>query len=157
MNRIVIVLTALLLAGCTRVERPKTTEFLSKRYVDVVNAKNETGLRNLLHPDCLSKLSPLQDEFMNDILTREFRRPIPQKHTVSVSKLETESEPFSEMVVWRVKPTHQMQIDFSKGQLSGVTIVRFLRETKEGWCIVLPVPNDENLKKYKKKKESQQD
>ena len=157
MNRIVIVVTAVFLAGCSHTERPETPEAVAQSYVAAVNAKNKSELRALVHPDCLSGLSSLQKEYINDTLTRNFLKAIPQEHTVSVSSLESDTMPFADMLVWRVKPTHQIQIDYSKGEYSSVTIIRDLKKTEDGWCIVMPLPNDKNLKQYKEKKESQQD
>jgi len=157
MKTILIAVAALSIAGCAHVESTIIPEELAKRYVEVVNAKNEAAMRDLIHPDCLADLSPVQELFMSDMLTRMFRHLIPQEHSVSISMLESEVEPFSDMVDWKVRPTHQVQISFSKGEHSSVAIILFIRETREGWRVVLPLPNDENLEKYKEKLESQQE
>ena len=75
---------------------------------------------------------------------------------VNVSKLEDGKLPFASMVIWQVAPSHEMTIQFSTGEYSGTTLIRFIAEEKGRWLIVLPIPNDKTLKKYAQRKEPKQ-
>jgi hypothetical protein len=52
------------------------------------------------------------------------------------------------MIVWPVKPTHRFEIEFSTGENSSTSIIRFIAQEKDQWFIIIPMLNSENLKKY---------
>ncbi len=93
---------------------------------------------------------------LEETLARDFRKAIPEKRTVKVTKLDSGTLPFGDMFVWSFNPTHQLEIEFSTGENSSSSIIRFIAKDNSQWFIIVPMLSKENLKKYGEKKKSQQ-
>jgi len=155
MKKLIAMLLALCIAATALACNAHTPEALAEQFIAVVNAKDQGKQKALIHPSCFQGLSAVQRQFLNEVLARDFRETIPQTRTAKVTKLDEGELPFSGMVVWPTKPTHQLEIEFSTGEHSSTSIIRFIAKEKDQWFIIVPMANDENLKKYEEKKKSQ--
>ena len=154
--KMMTVLVVMMVAAGSLAANTDTPEGLAEQYIGTVNAKIADRQRALIHPLCLANLSGLPKEFMDETLSRDFRRAIPEKRTVKVTALEGPKLPFAGAVVWPVKPTHQIEIEFSTGENASESVISFVAKEKEQWFIIVPMLNPENLKKYQERKSSHQ-
>ena len=155
MKKLTAVLVMLALASSVYAGNNDTPETLAELFIAAVNAKSKEKQKATIHPRCFADLSPVQEEYLDETLARDFRKTIPEKRTVKVTKLDDGTLPFGDMVVWPLNPTHQLEIEFSTGENSS-SIIRFIGKEKGQWFIIVPMINNENLMKYKEKKKSQQ-
>ena len=152
MKRAIIVFIILLMISSGFADDAKTPESLAGKFVAVVNAKKQKELRGLIHPKCFTNLSLIQKQFIDETNSRAFQKIIPESYKLKVSKLEEGKLPFADMMEWQVNPTHQIEIEFSTGEYSSTSIIRFIVKKKDQWFLVIPMLNKENMKEYEKRK-----
>ena len=155
MKKVTAVLVMLTLAVSVYAGKNGTPEAMAEQFIAAVNAKSKEKQKATIHPRCFADLSPVQEEYQDETLARDFRKTIPEKRTVKVTKLDDGTLPFGDMVVWPLNPTHQLEIEFSTGENSS-SIIRFIGKEKGQWFIIVPMINNENLMRYEEKKKSQQ-
>ena len=155
MKKLTAVLVMLALASSVYAGNNDTPETLAEMFIAAVNAKSKEKQKATIHQRCFADLSPVQEEYLDETLARDFRKTIPEKRTVKVTKLDDGTLPFGDMVVWPLNPTHQLEIEFSTGENSS-SIIRFIGKEKGQWFIIVPMINNENLMRYEEKKKSQQ-
>ena len=155
MKKLIAVLVMLALASSIYAGNNDTPEALAEQFIAAVNAKSKEKQKATIHQRCFADLSPVQEEYLDETLARDFRKTIPEKRTVKVTKLDDGTLPFGDMVVWPLNPTHQLEIEFSTGENSSSSI-RFIGKENGQWFVIVPMINNENLMKYKEKKKSQQ-
>lgn len=149
-------LVAMVLAVNALAGNTVTPEALADQFIGAVNAKSAEKQRALIHPRCLSELSAIQKQFIDETLARDFRRTIPEKRTVKVTSLDGPDVPFAGAVAWPIRPTHQIEIEFSTGENASASVIRFIAKEKDAWLIIIPMLTEENLKKYAEKNATQQ-
>jgi hypothetical protein len=126
-------------------------------YVEAVNEKSPQKLRDLVHPDCLKDLTADEKRFIDEVWCEgEFKRIIPSNYKFWVTEWKEAELPFSNMTTWKVKPTHQTQIDFKKEESSSVTIIRWIKTEGDTLYLIVPIPKDEYLKKALEKNKGKQ-
>src|SRR3990170_7552893 len=76
-----------------------TPEALAELFIAAVNAKSKEKQKATIHQRCFADLSPVQEEYQDETLARDFRKTIPEKRTVKVTKLNDGTLPFGDMVV----------------------------------------------------------
>jgi hypothetical protein len=128
-----------------------TPESLAEQFISNVNAKNRDGQWELIHPTCTQKMSSLQKEFIDASIARDFRKPIPEKHRVRVTKLGKAALANARRFSLPVEPTHRFDVEFSTGKVlpleSRSAISRFIAKEDGKWFITVPIMNEEFLKK----------
>jgi len=154
--RIMTMLISIMVVANSLAANSDTPEGLAELFIGAINAKSAENQRALIHPQCLVGLSGLQKDFMDEALSKDFRRTIPEKRTVKITTLEGQELPFFGAMVWPVKPTHQIAIEFSTGENATTSVIRFVAKEKDQWFIVMPMLSPETLKKYEDRKSSQQ-
>ncbi len=155
MRQLMGILMTLVLVTAAYGQSADTPEALAEQFIVAVNGKNRQKQQAIIHPRCFADLSALQQQFLDEALAKDFKKTVPEKRTVKVGKLEGVDLPFAGMMEWPVKPTHQFEIEFSTGEDSSTSIIRFIVKEKEGWFIIVPMLNAENLKQYEERKKSQ--
>ncbi len=155
MKKILVILLIAFAVSSVKANESRTPDALVETFIKVVNAKDKKLQRTIVHPQCTKDLSPLQERYLSDRLQRDFRRLIPEKRQVKITALEEGPLPFEGMMIWKVKPTHEFEIEFSTGEYSSTSIIRFIAKGGENWYIVEGFPNAENMKLYEKKIKSQ--
>jgi len=155
MKQLTMILAGIMMATGAFAGPNDTPEALAGKFIAAVNAKSREGQKRIIHPRCFLDLSTLQKQFLDETLARDFRKAIPEKRTVKITRLTNGEVPFAGLMVWPVKPTHQFEIEFSTGENSSTSIIRFIAQEKDQWFIIVPMLNAENLKKYAEKTKSQ--
>ncbi|MFZ2300495.1 MAG: hypothetical protein WAW10_01335 [Gallionella sp.] len=156
MKKLAAVLVVVIAASSASAGNSETPEALSAQFIAAVNAKSEEKQKATIHPQCFADISPVQRDYLKETLVRDFRKTIPEKRTVKVTKLDDGTLPFGDMVVWPLKPTHQLEIEFNTGENSSSSIIRFIAKDKSQWFVIVPMISKENLKKYEERKKLQQ-
>ncbi len=156
MKNLAVALVIMIMASGVYAGNNDTPEVLAEQFIAAVNAKSKEKQNATTHPQCFADLSPVQKDYLEETLARDFRKTIPEKRTVKVTKLDDGTLPFGDMFVWPLNPTHQLEIEFSTGENSSSSIIRFIAKDKDHWFIIVPILNKENRKKYEEKKKSRQ-
>ena len=156
MKNLAIAFVIMIVASSVYAGNNDTPEALAEQFIAAVNAKSKEKQNATTHPRCFADLSSVHKDYLEDTLARDFRKTIPEKRTVKVTKLDGGTLHFGDMVVWPLNPTHQLEIEFSTGENSSTSIIRFIAKDTDRWFIIVPMLNKENLKKYEEKKKSQQ-
>lgn len=149
MKKLAVVLVIVIVASSVYAVNNETPETLAEQFIAAVNTKNKEKQKATIHPQCFADLSPVQKDYLEETLARDFRKTIPEKRTVKVTKLDGGMLPFGDMVVWPLKPTHQLEIEFSTGENSSSNIIRFIAKDKDRWFIIVPMINREIAIFYK--------
>lgn len=148
MKQTAMMIVAISMAAAVFAGPKDTPEALADRFITAVNAKDGEQQKATVHPDCFASLTPVQKRYIKETLARDFQNVIPIQRTVKITKLDSADLPFGNMIVWPVKPTHRFEIEFSTGENSSTSIIRFIAQEKDQWFIIIPMLNSENLKKY---------
>ncbi len=156
MKKLIAVLVMMAIVASVYAGKSDTPEVLAEMFVAAVNAKSKEKQQATILPRCFADLSPVQMEYLDETLARDFRKTIPEKRTVKVTELDGGTLPFGDMVIWPLNPTHQLEIEFSTGENSSCNIIRFIAKENDQWFIIVPMINNENLKKYEERKKSKQ-
>ena len=120
---------------------PADVKIFASNYVCVINAKDETRLKQLIHPACLKALSDGPPAFMKRLLDKEFREAIPHSYQLNVLPVTLdETLFFSEMVSYPVRPTQQLVIAFDPAPNKSTTRIRYAVQTEGNWFLVLGCP-----------------
>jgi hypothetical protein len=132
------------------VQAPASAERLASNYIAAINAKDRARLIGLVHSHCLSNLSALEQQFMDECLEREFKYPIPDDRKVTTTLFASNSLASQVLggMTWRIEPTHQLQIDFRTGTNREVCLIRCIVEDRGAWFLDLPILNEDGLKRY---------
>jgi len=124
---------------------------LAEHFIANINARDRQGQWELLHPRCVKELSSLQKEFIDASIARDFRKAIPEKHKIRVTRLEKGALFHARRFTFPVKPTHRFDVEFSTGKglplESRTAISRFIAKEDGKWFITVPIMNEEFLKK----------
>jgi hypothetical protein len=155
MKKILAILLIAFTVSTAKANESRTPDALVETFIQVVNARDKKLQRHIVHPGCTQGLSPLEERYLSDVLQRDFRRQIPEKRQVKITELEEGPLPFEGMMIWKVKPTHEFEIEFSIGEYSSTSIIRYIAKGGDNWYIVEAFPNAENMKLYEKKIKSQ--
>jgi hypothetical protein len=140
------------------------SEYL-ERYVDAVNNDHLEKLKSLSHPKFLKCITTENSDYYNDLFRRSLQRHIPKNYKVLMEKLIAESVERDyegakkRGLPYPARPTHQLQIDYSKSEYSFVTIVRKLILENGQYYEVSGCPTDDMLIRYRNlkiKKEADQ-
>ncbi|MHA1939952.1 MAG: hypothetical protein ACW97O_17235 [Candidatus Thorarchaeota archaeon] len=134
----------------------ETPEDLAEQFTANINAKDQKGQWGLLHPRCVKELSSLQKEFMDASIARDFRKTIPKKRNIRVTKLEEGALSFARSrLAFPVKPTHRYDVEFSRAEglplESRTAISRFIAKENGRWFITVPIMDEEHLRKRRDK------
>ncbi len=127
-------------------------------YVNAVNSKNRMNIEAILHFKCIALLTPEFADYYTDILKRTFRRTIPSNYrvtTTSISKVQP--LPSQKKLMYPVRPTATVQIDFLVSQTKGVSITCYVVEEKGFWYLVIPFPTPHAMALMNQRKTWDQD
>ena len=134
----------------------ETPEGLAEQFIANINAKDQKGQWELLHPMCVKELSSPQKEFIDASIARDFRKTIPKKRNIRVTKLEEGALSFARSrLAFPVKPTHRFHVEFSTGEglplESRTAISRSIAKENGRWFITVPIMDEERLRKRRDK------
>jgi len=133
---------------------PKHPEVFAKRFVDAVGSKNPDRLKALLHPKSLACINAQNQEFYDSIFSRHLKTTIPANYKSAVEPVaRNQGLPFENELVYPLRPSHQVQIDFNTAPYSSTTVVLLVVYHAGQWHEVLPCPGPDTIAKMRVHKE----
>ena len=123
---------------------------LVERLAAAVNADDVEALKRLLHPDNLACMDAGRADFYTEFLARELGRTVPAEYGLRIAGVgAADSLLFEAMDEYPVRPTHQIELSYSTGAYSGVSIVRYLRHDGGRWFYIVPCPTPEATEMFR--------
>lgn len=128
------------------------------RYVEAVNLKDENQLKALMNPGYLNCMNDSNKDYFEDVFQRSLKYDIPEGYKASIVPL-LEEDVLKEVegakqrgLSYPVNPTHQLQLDFNKGEYSSVTIIRKLTQEGDFLYEVSGCPSTQAVAKFREVK-----
>jgi len=147
-------IVALPLACRAQSDDPKHPEVFARRYVDAVGSKNPERFKALLHPKCLACINAQNQEFYDSVFSNWLKETIPANYKTTVEPVARDQWLLLENeLVYPLRPSHQVQIDFNTGAYSSTTEVLFVVYDAGRWQQVLPCPGPDTIAKMRVHKE----
>ena len=132
---------------------PDQTQFISD-YVAAVNRKDVDGLKRLVHPKCLACINNENQDYFDDYFSREIKESIPNSYKITNITPIGNAEPLlmAEAFSYPVRPTHWVQIDFTRGTYDSKSILRQIVKVEDAWFMVVPCPTLDTVKRFRQAK-----
>ncbi|HEV2341825.1 MAG TPA: hypothetical protein VGS15_08505 [Candidatus Acidoferrales bacterium] len=134
-----VVCFVLALAGCSSLSlqddnHPATVQDLVGRYVAANNAQDAAAMNALLHPKSLACITPENRDFYDRANAVSMRQSIPADYKFTDTVLsEKDALPMNGYATFPVRPTHQIQIDYSRGVETSGTVMFWLVSENGRW------------------------
>ena len=141
-------------AAAASVSRPVTEAQFLKALVAASHSGNPDAVKALVHPATLQRIDDDNRFVFLELFSRDAKRAIPEKRRVTTTAIARDASlPFEGPMVYPVRPTLSLQIEFDESPLRSVTILREVLVDDDGvWWIVFPIPNEEMLARMRKLK-----
>ena len=133
-------------------------ESFTQEWIAFSNSHDVESFKKLIHPECFKRITPQNQDYYDDWISRTLKYQIPENYIVSISAIPTEEQGvgIQGLLNYPLKPTHKIQIDFDKKKYSSVTMVREVVQEGDRWFFVIAEPTDQMLVKFREKKEIEQ-
>jgi hypothetical protein len=123
-------------------------QVLAKHFVDAVNNRSESGLKELLHPASRDCVRAQNASWFDGIFSRRMTFVIPSDYVVRAQPRSPEYfSPPEAVAAYPVRPTHTLQIEFHIQSLSSTSIQLSIVKNGSSWYEVLPCPSAEDMKR----------
>ena len=126
-----------------------------KSYVKAMNSSDLALLTEITHQSYLNCINSSNEDFYSTIFNRDLAREVPNDYSVTFEKL-SESQIQTETtgalkrgLPYPTAPSHQVIIDFQKGESAFVTISRFLVLEDDQYFQVGSCPNAKMLERFR--------
>jgi hypothetical protein len=140
-------------SGAELTAHPRTEREFVSAFVAAVNANDMIRLRKIVHPKCLDRITRKNKSFYDQTLGRDLRRTIPSNYkAVTTPVAADEPLPFEGMMIYPIRPTNTVQIDFEKSANSVITLIRQVVVEDGNWWFVIPSPTAETMAKMREMK-----
>ena len=139
-------------------EIPADIKNFAQEWIKSNNSHDVESFKKLIHPECFKRITPQNQDYYDDWISRTLKYQIPENYTVSISAIPTEEQGvgMEGLLNYPLKPTHKIQIDFDRKKYSSVTMVREVVQEGDRWFFVIAEPTDQALVKFREKKEIEQ-
>lgn len=148
-----VLLTAALgcsFSGAKTVVHPATINEFVKQYVAAVNVRDLAAYRSLLSSNSLACINPQSNDFYDRAFQSDLRHPIPAGYTFTTKEVgQDEKLAFEGYAVFPVRPSQQVQIDYTQGMENTGVLLLWLIHDSTGWSEVFPCATPETLKSFK--------
>lgn len=124
-------------------------------YIQSVNSNDLKSLKELTHKSYLNCITSENMDYYDTLFQKTLSRTISKDFKVNIEVLTNEKreKEFNGAqkrgIPYPIKPTHILQIDYSKGEYSYVTIIRNLVFENNKYYEISGCPNDKMIKKYR--------
>ncbi len=129
-------------AAAASVSRPVTEAQFLKALVAASHSGNPDAVKALVHPAILQRIDDDNRFVFLELFSRDAKRAIPEKRRVTTTAIARDASlPFEGPMVYPVRPTLSLQIEFDEPPRRSVTILRMVLVDDDGvWWIVFPIP-----------------
>src|SRR5262245_47314933 len=122
---------------------PATPRAFASAYAFAVRSGDSLAVQRLVHPRALSCLAGPNAEFLGALVSKDLRRrdQVLGDYEFSVDTVDHYTAPVSDSLFsYVVMPTQRVRLDFDDANGSGVTLVRDLAPSGNGWLMAVPCP-----------------
>jgi len=128
---------------------PTSIEELVNRFVAATNARDANGLNALLHPKSLACVTPENKDFYDRVVEFSMREPIsPSYHFTDTLITEKDKVPADGYGDFPLRPTHQIQIQYTKGAEDYGIVIFWLVQENGHWFKDDPCIRAEMIKQF---------
>lgn len=158
MRSIVLIILPLLSAlaiscsssGAGQAKRPATIDAFVRSYVASVNARDAAANRSLWHSKSLACINSDSSQFYDRAFKISSRHGIPADYKFSSKPVGPNDKlGFEGYAVFLVRPTNEVQIDYTRGEENSGTVIFWLVQEGNGWAEVFPCATPETLQQFK--------
>jgi hypothetical protein len=150
---ICVLLTAVLgcsPAGAKIANHPATINEFVKQYVAAISARDFAAYRSLASSNSLACINAESNDFYDRMFHVNLRHPIPADYKFTAKEVGKDDKlGFEGYAVFPVRPTQQVQIDYTQGMENSGTVIFWLIHDRSGWSEVFPCATPETLQKFK--------
>ena len=137
-------------SGAKAVTHPATINEFVKQYVAAVNARDLAAYRSLLSSNSLACINSETNDFYDRAFQSDLRHPIPAGYTFTAKEVGKDDKlAFEGYAVFPVRPSQQVQIDYTQGMENTGVLLFWLIHDSTGWSEVFPCATPETLKSFK--------
>ncbi len=148
-----VLLTAVLgcsFSGAKIVNHPATINEFVKQYVAAVNARDLAAYRSLLSSNSLACINTENNEYYDRAFRVDICHPIPAGYKFTAKEISKDDKlAFEGYAVFPVRPSQQVQIDFTQGMENSGVVLFWLIHDSTGWSEVFPCATPETLQQFK--------
>lgn len=129
----------LTVAGCSSLlslpnNHPTTIQQLVSRYVAANNAQDASAMNALLHPKSLACVTPENRDFYDRAVAVSMRQFIPADyHFTDTPVGEKDTLPLDGYETFPIRPTHEIQVEYSGGPEESGTVIFWLIAENGRW------------------------
>ncbi len=136
--------------GAVMTAHPRTEREFVSAIVAAINANDMIRLRKIVHPKCLDRMTRKNKSFYDQTLGRDLRRTIPTDYKAGITPVAADEPlPFEGMMIYPIRPTNTLQIDFEKSANSAITLIRQVVVEDGKWWLANPSPTAETMAKMR--------
>jgi len=137
-------------SGAGHVNRPTTIDEFVKAYVASMNAHDLAANRALWHSKSFACMTADSSGFYDRAFKISSRHVIPADYKFTAKPIgPTEKLAFEGYAIYPVRPTQEVQIDYSQGMENSGSVIFWVVQEGKGWAEVFPCVNPETIQKFK--------
>jgi hypothetical protein len=137
-------------SGAKPVAHPATINEFVNQYVAAVNARDLAAYRSLLSSNSLACINTESNDFYDRAFQSDLRHPIPAGYKFATKDIGKDDKlAFEGNAVFPVRPSQQVQIDYTQGMENTGVLLFWLIHDSTGWSEVFPCATPETLKSFK--------
>jgi len=137
-------------SGTGQVKRPATIDEFVKNYVSAINAHDLAASRALWHSKSLACINSDSSEFYDRAFKVSSRHAIPSDYKFTAKQVGPDDKlGFEGYATYPVRPTQELQIDYTQGIENSGTVVFWLAQEDKGWAEVFPCATAGTLRDFK--------
>jgi len=138
-------------SGGRRVTRPATIDEFLYTYVASMNAHDLGANRALWHSKSFACITPDSSVFYDRAFKVSSRHAIPADYKFTAKPIgPNEKLAFEGYAIYPVRPTQEVQIDYTKGMENSGSVILWLAQEGKGWAEVFPCVGPETIQEFKK-------
>ena len=139
-------------SGAEIANHPATINEFVKQYVAAINARDLAAYRSLASSNSSACINAESHDFYDRMFHVDLRHPLPADYKFTAKDVgKDDSLGFQGYAVFLVRPTQQVQIDYTQGMENSGTVMLWLIQDSGGWSEVFPCATAETLQKFKAK------
>ena len=137
-------------SGAGQVNRPATIDEFVKSYVSSINAHDLGANRVLWHSKSRACIDSDSAEFYDRAFKVSSRHGIPPNYKFTAKSVGPDDKlGFEGYATYPVRPTQQVQIDYTEGMENSGTVIFWLVQEGKGWAEVFPCASVDTLRDFK--------
>src|SRR5262249_53672323 len=144
-----VVATSCTRSGAGTLSHPPTIDAFVKSYVAALNAQDLSADRSLWHSKSLACITPDSSEFYDRAFNVSARHAIPSDYKFTAKPVGPEDKlGFEGYAFFPVRPSQEVQIDYTRGLENSATAIFWLAQEGKGWVQVFPCATPETLQQF---------